>query len=91
MTAKSNEKAKRPRVVPTLETNMKIIVDFEAGKRAVDIGREHIIPPTTVRTIVADQQIYKDVAKLAVPDTIKCLRTRESALLLLLESLEPTL
>ena len=55
ITAKLNEKAKRPRVVPTLEMKLKIIADFEAGKRAVDIGREHGILPTTVRTIVADQ------------------------------------
>jgi len=55
ITAKLNEKAKRPRVVPTLEMKLKIIADFEAGKRAVDIGREHGILPTTVRTIVNDQ------------------------------------
>jgi hypothetical protein len=31
MSARSNEKAKRPRVVPTLEMKLKIIADFEAG------------------------------------------------------------
>jgi hypothetical protein len=30
-----------------------------------------------VRTVVADKQKYKDVAKLAMPRTIKCLRTRK--------------
>lgn len=33
---------------------------------------------TTVRTIVADQQNPKDVAKLARPSIIHCLRNRES-------------
>lgn len=33
MAAKSNEKAKRPRIVSTLEIKLKIIADFEAGKK----------------------------------------------------------
>jgi hypothetical protein len=57
ISAKSNDNAKRPRVVPTLERKLKIIVDFGACKRAVDIG----IPPTTARRVVADKQKYKDV------------------------------
>jgi hypothetical protein len=32
MTTKSDETAKRPRAVPTLETKLKMTVDFEAGK-----------------------------------------------------------
>jgi hypothetical protein len=32
MSAKSNETAKRPRVVPNLKTKLKINADFEAGK-----------------------------------------------------------
>jgi hypothetical protein len=53
MSAKSNQKAKRPRVVPTLKIKLKIITDFEAGKCPVDIGWEHGVPSITVRTIVA--------------------------------------
>jgi predicted transcriptional regulator len=77
----STKKANRPRVVMTLDTKLKIIADFEAGKCTVNIRHELGIPPTTVRTIVADKQKYKDVAKLGVCNTIKCLRTREIILL----------
>jgi hypothetical protein len=37
-----------------LEVVLKIITDFEAGKWAVNIGCEHGMLPTTVRTIVGD-------------------------------------
>jgi hypothetical protein len=40
MSAKSIKKAKRPRVVMTLEIKLKIIADSEAGKQAVNIGHE---------------------------------------------------
>jgi hypothetical protein len=61
---------------------LKIVADFGAGKCAVNIGCEHgILPLTTIRTIVADEQKYKDVAKLSVPGTIKCLRIGKNILL----------
>lgn len=41
-----------------------------------DIRHEPGILHTTVKTIVANQQKYKDVAKLAVPGTSKCLRNQ---------------
>jgi len=44
MFTKSNKKAKRPRVVPTLETKLKVIADSVAG--------EHGITTTTERTTV---------------------------------------
>jgi hypothetical protein len=69
MSEKSNEKGKRPRVVPTLEKKLKTIADFQAGKQAVHIRCEHVMKLTTVRTIIPDKQKYKDVAKLAVPVT----------------------
>jgi hypothetical protein len=75
MSAKSYKNAKKPRVVPTLEMKLKSITDSEAGKQSINIRREHGIPPTTARTITVDKQKYKDVAKLAVPDTTKCIRT----------------
>jgi hypothetical protein len=78
--AKSNEKAERQKVVPTLQTKLKIIADFEAGKQTADIRYEHGILSTILRT-VADKQKYKYVSKLVVPGTIKCLRTRENVLL----------
>lgn len=56
---KSNEKAKRSRVVPTFEIKLKIVSNFEAGKHAVDIRREHGILPRTVRTNVTDKSIMK--------------------------------
>jgi predicted transcriptional regulator len=59
MSAQSIKKTKKPSVVTTMETKLKIIADFEAGKRAVNIGRELGIPPTTVRKIVADKQKYR--------------------------------
>jgi hypothetical protein len=37
MFMKSNKKAKWLRAVPTLETKLKIISDFEAGKQAVNM------------------------------------------------------
>jgi hypothetical protein len=46
-----------------------IIADFEGGKWIVSIGHEHGILPSTVRTIIADGQKYKDIAKLAMPGT----------------------
>jgi hypothetical protein len=39
--------AKRLRVVTTSEAKLKIIADFEAGKRAIIVGRDLVIPPTT--------------------------------------------
>jgi hypothetical protein len=78
---KSNENAKRPRVVPSLEMKLIFTAGFEADKLAVDIGCEHRIPPTTIRTNVTDKQKYKDDANSAVPGTIMCLRTRENVLL----------
>jgi hypothetical protein len=71
----SNPNAKRSRVVLTLEMKLKISPDFEAGKSAFNIRHEH------GRTIVTDKHKYKYVAKLSVPGTIKCLRTRENILL----------
>jgi hypothetical protein len=47
----------KPRIVPTLETKLKIIADFEAGKEAINIRHEHGIPPTTVRIVVGDRII----------------------------------
>jgi hypothetical protein len=44
-----------------LETTLKIVANFEAEKRAVHIGREVGIPPTTLRAIVDDKQKYRDV------------------------------
>jgi hypothetical protein len=57
MSAKSNENAKKPGVVPTSEMKLKSTADFEAGKQAVDIGHEHGIPPKRVKTTVADKNI----------------------------------
>jgi hypothetical protein len=53
----AKQKTKRPRVVSTLKTKLKIIADFEHGKRTVNIGNEHGIPSTTVRTTVDDKNI----------------------------------
>jgi hypothetical protein len=64
MSAQSIKKVKRPSVVKTLETKLKIIADFEAEKRAVSIGHELGIQSITVRTTAADKQKYKDIAKL---------------------------
>jgi hypothetical protein len=36
MSVKSNDNAKRPRAVPTLEIKLKIFADFEADKWAVN-------------------------------------------------------
>jgi hypothetical protein len=69
MSLQSIKKAKRSRVVTILETKLKSIAEFEAGKRVVSIARELGIPPITVRTIEADKQKYKYVAKLSVSKT----------------------
>jgi hypothetical protein len=47
----------KPRIVPTLETKLNIIADFEAEKEAINIRREHGILPTTVRIVVGDRII----------------------------------
>jgi hypothetical protein len=53
-----------------LETKLKIIVDFEAGKRAVNMGCETGIPPAVLRKIVGGKQryiyIYIYIAKLNI-------------------------
>lgn len=51
LSAKSNEKAKKPGAVPTLWIKLKIIADVEGGKWSVSIRHEHGIPHTTIRTI----------------------------------------
>jgi hypothetical protein len=53
---------------------LKFTVDFEAGK-VVDIRCEYRILRTTGRTILIGRQKCKDVAKFALPGTIKYLRT----------------
>jgi hypothetical protein len=55
MSAPSIKKAKRPRIVTTLGTRWNSAADFEAGKRAVNIGRDLGIPPAAARPIVADK------------------------------------
>jgi hypothetical protein len=59
MPAQSIKKAKKLRVVTTLEMKLKITGDFEAGKQAVNIGRELVILPTATRTIVARKNIIR--------------------------------
>lgn len=54
--AKSNEKAKRPRVVPSLKRNLKIIAEYEADIQSVNIRHKRGIPPIWPRTIVTDTQ-----------------------------------
>jgi hypothetical protein len=73
MFAQSVKKAKRPIVVMTLEIKLKIIADFEAGKREVSVGRELGVPPTAMRTVVADKQRYKNDVKLNIVLKFKCI------------------
>jgi hypothetical protein len=60
----SDEEAKRPKVVTTLEMKLKIIADFEYGILAANIVHGHRIVPTAVSTVVANKQKkYKGVKK----------------------------
>jgi hypothetical protein len=42
MSEKSNENAKRPRVIPSLEMKLIFTVDFEAGKRKNDAAKSAV-------------------------------------------------
>jgi hypothetical protein len=44
MSVHSIKKAERPRAAMTLETKLKITVDFDVGKRVVNVGVELGIP-----------------------------------------------
>lgn len=55
------------------------IAEFVAGK--------HGIPHKTVRKIIADQQEYTDVAKLAILGTVKCLRTTDDSVVVKMKKL----
>jgi len=80
MLVKSNENAKRPKVVPTWEIKLWQlwpILKLATKQSILDVNIG--ILPTIARTTVTDKQKYIDVAKSALSGTIKCLRTRENA------------
>ncbi|XP_038662858.1 F-box/LRR-repeat protein 8 isoform X2 [Scyliorhinus canicula] len=71
--------AKKTRKTITLEIKLEVLKRFEAGERAVAIGRALGLPPTTVRTIRGNTAKIKQSAQSVAPFSAgRISRTRSS-------------